>query len=202
MKDGFRTIFYVCCAIILTAVILSIMAYFGISSGKQSTDNTILGVPYYNETPPDTAGFLFRFDDGGSVFLNMDFYEEKISVILFDTKTVKQNVLEYGYTVNYTFDTDYIFLSEFIDRLGGIEMNLEGSLLRYTGVQVADLLKNKQADKKTVVSVLLQKISKNGFSKNDLLYIIKNTTTELNFPSGYPYIAPLPKLCRNINFVN
>ncbi len=202
MKDGFRTVFYVSSAIILTAVILSAMAYFGISQGEQATDNVTSDVPYYNQTPPDTAGFLFRFDDGGSVFLNMDFYEEKISVILFDTKTVKQSVLDYGYTVTYTVDTDYIFLAEFIDRLGGIEMELEGSLLRYTGVQVTDLLKNKQVDKRQVISVMLQKISKNGFSKNDLLYIIKNTTTELSFPSGYPYIEPLPKVCRNVNFVN
>lgn len=202
MKGRFRTALYVLSAVVITAIIMFVMAYFGITGNKKTTDNSVTSIPYYNQTPPDNAGILFRFQGGGSVFLNMDFYEEKISVILFDEKTVKQSVIDYGYTVTYTVDTDYIFLSEFIDRIGGIELSLDGSLLRYTGVQVTDLLKNGSVDKKQVISLVLQKISKNGFSKNDLLYIIKNTTTELNFPSGYPYIEPLPKLCRNVNFVN
>ncbi len=202
MKGKFRTALYVLSAVVITAAIMSAMTYLGISDNERVADNKAPGVPYYSQTPPDTAGILFRFTGGGSVFLNLDFYEEKISVILFDTKTVKQSVLDYGYTVTYTVDTDYIFLAELIDRFGGIEMELEGSLLRYTGVQVTDLLQNKQVDKRQVISVMLQKISKNGFSKNDLLYIIKNTTTELNFPSGYPYIEPLPKICRNVSFVN
>ncbi len=202
MKINLRTTIYVFLAVIVTAAIFTAMTYLGVSQSEGQADNTVPSVPYYNETPPETAGILFRFNDGGSVFLNLDFYENKVSVILFENRTVKQRVLDYGYTVTYTVDTDYIFLSEFIDRFGGIEMNIEGTLLRYTGVQVTDMLREDSLDKRRVISVVLDKISKKGFSKNDLLFIIKNTTTELSYPNGYPYIEPLKNLCRNVSFVN
>ncbi len=202
MKSNLRTTIYVSLAVLISAAIFTTMTYLGVSKSEKPTDNAVPNVPYYNETPPETAGILFRFNDGGSVFFNLDFYENKVSVILFEDKAVKQRVLDYGYTVTYTIDTDYIFLSEFIDRFGGIEMNIEGTLLRYTGVQVTNLLKEGLGDKRKVISSILDKISKKGFSKNDLLYIIKNTTTELSYPNGYPYIEPLQSLCRNVSFVN
>ena len=202
MKNKHKTAIYFCVAVIICSACFSAMIHFTVNKKQTQADSNVQSVPYYEEQPPDNAGLLFRFKDNGSVFLNFDFYEAKVSIIFFDGKITKQTVLDYGYTLTAAFDTDYIFLSEFIDRFGGLELQSGGQMLRYTGVQVVELLEKGEISKKAAMSAILGKIAQNGFSKNDLTFIIKNTQTELSFPEGYPLIAPLPNTCRTLNFVN
>ena len=159
-------------------------------------------MPYYEQTAPDSVGVLFRFENLSSVFLNLNYSEEKISVITFDKKVPKQEIARYGYSVDHVFDADYVFLSDFIDRFSGLELQDGDILKRYTGVQICQLLEQNDLEKNTVIAALLSKINYWGFSKNDLTFLIKNTNTELNYPTGYPLIEPLPRLCARVNFVN
>lgn len=202
MNKKVKKVIYFLLAVTLTSALMSAAAFFVFNTDKTDADSDTPSVPYYEETPPDNVGLLFRFDTQSSVFFNLDFYEEKISVILFDTKITKQTVLDYGYTVTYVFDTDYVFLADFIDRFGGIEMQSDNGLQRYTGVQITEMLETGAVKRRDVITAVLSKISFTGFSKNDLTFIIKNTDTLLNFPSGYPMIAYIPRLCGRVNFVN
>lgn len=202
MKNKYKTALYFCVAVIICSVCFSAIIHFTVTKKQTQADSNVQSVPYYEEQPPDNAGLLFRFKENSSVFFNLDFYEEKVSVIFFDTKITKQTVLDYGYTVTTTFDTDYIFLAEFIDRFGGIEVQNGEILQRCTGVQITQMLENETLEKHAVITALLSKISFSGFTKNDLTFIIKNTQTQLSFPEGYPLIAPLSNVCRTINFVN
>ncbi len=202
MNKKLKKAIYFLLSVTLTSALMSCAAYFVFNTDNTKTDSGVESVPYYQETPPDNVGLLFRFDKNTSVFFDLDFSNEKISVILFDTKITKQTVLDYGYIVDYVFDTDYIFLADFIDRFGGIEMQSDGGLLRYTGIQVTEMLKEGKVQRREVISSLFSKISHIGFSKNDLTFIIKNTDTSLNFPSGYPMITYIKHLCGRVNFVN
>ncbi|MBE6806283.1 MAG: hypothetical protein E7526_07245 [Ruminococcaceae bacterium] len=202
MNKKVKKAIYFLLAVTLTSALFSLAAFFVFGGETANTKGGASSVPYYEETPPDNVGVLFRFDNKTSVFFDLDFFDEKISVILFDTKIPAQTVLDYGYTVTYTFDADYIFLADFIDRFGGLEMKTEEQLQRYTGVQVTEMLENGTASRHEVIKALFSKISITGFSKNDLTFIIKNTDTLLNFPSGYPIITRLQKISRSVNFVN
>lgn len=202
MKQKIKTTFYFLVAVILCSTIFSAMIYFALNDKQTQVDNSVQSVPYYEQTPPDNAGLLFRFENHGSVFLNLDFYEEKVSVIIFDSKITKQTVVDYGYSVFATFDSDYVFLADLIDRFGGLELEDNEKLFRYTGVQVTELLIKNKENAKAVITALLGKIAHNGFSKNDLTFVINNTSTQLSYPEGYPLITYLGQICRTINFVN
>lgn len=202
MNKKFKKAIYFLLSVTLTASLMSAAAFFVFNTDNAKTDSVVESVPYYEETPPDNVGLLFRFDTHTSVFFSLDFYQEKISVILFDTKITKQTVLDYGYIVDYVFDADYIFLADFIDRFGGIEMQIDGDLRRYTGIQVTAMLEEGKVQRREVIVSLLSKINFTGFSKNDLTFIIKNTDTSLNFPSGYPMITYIKHLCGRVNFIN
>ena len=189
-------------AVVLTSALLTLATILIFNGNNKKVDNGASSVPYYEQTPPDNVGLLFRFSQKGSVFLNLDYQSEKISVITFFEKIAKQKVLDYGYGVSYTFDTDYIFLADFIDRFGGLEFQSGENLQRYTGVQIIEMLEKKELSEKQVIAAVLTKINYLGFSKNDLTFIIRNTDTDLSYPSGYPLIWDLKKLCTRINFVN
>ncbi len=202
MNKKVKKAIYFLLSVLITSALMSAAAFFVFNTDKTEIDNNIQSVPYYEETPPDNVGLLFRFDAQSSVFLNLDFYGDKMSVILFDSKITQQAVLDYGYTVDYVFDTDYIFLADFIDRFSGVEIQTENDLRRCTGIQVTEMLEAGKISRRDVITALFSKISFTGFSKNDLTFIIKNTGTSLNFPSGYPIIAHIPRLCGRVNFVN
>ena len=165
MKKRVKSVLCFLVAVIFCSACFSAMIYFTVTEKKTQTDSGVQSVPYYEEQPPDNAGLLFRFQQSGSVFFDFDFYEERVSIIFFDTKITKQTVLDYGYTVTATFDTDYIFLSEFIDRFGGIEVQNGNNLQRYTGVQIAEMLEDETIDKRSVITALFSKISFSGISK-------------------------------------
>ncbi len=202
MKKKLRTVLYFLIAVVVCSAIFSAMIHFTVTEKSAEAEGDVQSVPYYEQEPPDNAGLLFRFENNGSVFLNLDFYEKKVSVIFFDTKIAKQRVLDYGYSLTATFDTDYIFLAELIDRFGGLELQTETQWVRYTGIQVTELLEQGKVEKRDVTEAVLGKIANNGFSKNDLTFLIKNTDTLLSYPQGYPLIVHLPDVSRTVNFVN
>ena len=189
-------------AVVITSALLAAAAFFVFNEKNESVSNDTPKVPYYEQNPPDNVGLLFRFGVKGSVFFDLDYHNSKISAILFNEKTTKQGVLDYGYTVDYVVDADYIFLADFIDRFGGLEFQNGDKLQRYTGVQITDMLENDKLTEKQLISTILLKINSSGFSKNDLMFLIKNTHTDLSYPSGYPLIANFHDLCLRINFVN
>ena len=161
-------------------------------------------VPYYNTDLPDSAGFLFNFYGGGGVFINFDFFSEKTAVIIFEDNAEAAEILQYGYIADNVLQADYTFLAEFIDLYGGLELRNDGEDERYTGVQIADMLSHSTGKtlKRQIIGGVLDKILKNGFTKEHLLFIIENTETDLNYPDGYILIDNLRYPLKNIYFVN
>lgn len=188
------------CIVLFFAVAVGVLAPHTDSTGGDNSES----VPYYNTDLPDSMGFLFNFYGGGGVFINFDFMSEKTAVILFDDNTDRSAVLQYGYTADKSIQADYTFLGEFIDLYGGLELQVSGSTQRYTGVQVTDLLAHStdRELKRQVIDGILKKIEQNGFTKEQLLFIIENTETELNYPDGYILIDNILGPLKNIYFVN
>ena len=81
------------------------------------------------------------------------------------------------------------------DIAGGIE--LEGE--RYTGVQITDMLEYSvvtKDTKKQITEEIIMGIAENGFTKEDMLYIIENADTNLKFASAYTWMDYIGELCK------
>ena len=159
-------------------------------------------VPYYNSTP-ENAGVMFDICSDRVLFY-MDFEKNNMRVI-FDPKITSIGANLYGYSVDYTISGNYDLLGYIIDVMGGIELESEEEILRYTGVQIADML-SKTADtnelSRKIISKLLEKIGEKGFGKENFLYIIENSETNLTVPDCYYWSDYMKSICRNATVIN
>jgi len=92
-----------------------------------------------------------------------------------------------------------------VDILGGIEMSDGEEVLRYTGVQISDMLsRNADSDaiSREIILKLVEKIEKTGFQNEDFLYIIENSNTDLTVPDCYYWPEYISAICGNVQIVN
>lgn len=171
------------------------------SAGYLYLDNKINGidvlenaenVPYY-ETLPQDSTIMFNICDD-SILVNLNFSEKSIKVISAEENAKNQDTV-YGYNIDYYLNCNYKTVGYLTDIAGGIE--LEGE--RYTGVQITDLLEYSAVSKDTkklITEKIITGISENGFTKEDMLYIIENSDTNLKFASAYTWTQYIAELCK------
>jgi len=194
----FKGYFAIFCAVVL----FSLVGYFSLKTPKQQVGQGVENVPYVEETL-ENYGLLFSFSEGGSVFINLDFYNKKTSFMFFDEEVEGLYMRQFGYRVDNVFKADYVFLAEFIDRFGGITLTGE-TTMRYTGVQVTDML-SKSLDRKlkhSIAEALISKINTVGFNKRDLIFLIEETETDMSFPTGYGLLEGINKVSNEVYFIN
>lgn len=200
----FKKAFYVVLSVIVSAAVFTGAAFLFLREDSSHADNALEGVPYYEELP-NAVGLLFCFEEGGSVFLNLDFDENETRVLLLPNGANDSDVTRYGYTVFKTVKTDYECLSSVIDRLGGIELRDDTlGLLRYTGVQVTETLSHTAAEdiRREIISAVFEKIKAGAFTKETLIYIIENSDTALSFPDAYAWLPHLQDIAADLQFIN
>ena len=125
--------------------------------------------------------------------------------ILFDTEQTAVGDTLYGYSVDYLIEGDYDLLSGIIDIAGGIEMENGEEVLRFTGVQVTDILSrttDREELRRKIISKIIEKIRETGFQKADFLYIIENSNTNLTVPDCYYWSDYITDLCTNARIIN
>lgn len=186
----------VCCAIFVG------VGYFYLNSKIENVQQNTLSVPYYSQEP-DNVGVMIEIGQHKTFFF-LDFYYKSISVI-FDADDLTENGNILGYQVDHYILADYSLLSGIIDIVGGIELETEGEALRYTGVQITDMLSTStdyDRLERTVITKIMKKISENGFQKDDFLYIIENSDTTLTVPVCYYWSDYIKELCDSVNEVN
>lgn len=158
-------------------------------------------VPYSFSTP-ENKGVMFNIGNTDILFY-LDFEDENLKVVFppegFDGYEL------YGYSVDFNVSADYDFLSGFIDNIGGIDLNVEDSTLRYTGVQVAELLSyTVETDDLTrqIVIQILKKIGAEGIDEEAFWLIAETCKTDLTVPDCYPWFRYIKRLCANGNIIN
>ncbi len=159
-------------------------------------------MPYYSEAP-ESVGIMFDICNDKTFFF-LDFYDKRISAIYNAGELQRENIIM-GYSIDYCITGDYDLLAGIIDNVGGIELDYGDEELRYTGVQVKDIL-SKTVDNsdimREIVEKTIEKIALNGFSKADLLYIIENSETDITMPICYFWTDYMKELCGSFNEVN
>ncbi len=186
---------------LICGVIFVGVGYFYLENAEQPAGNEASSVPYYSSVP-DNSGVLF--DIGGSkTFFYLDFEGEMLKVIFVDQKEITDEI--YGYSVDYTITSDYSILAEITDIAGGIDMVVEGEMLRCTGVQVVDILTTSPdylTLRREIIEKIIENLGKNGFQKQDFLYIIENSDTNLTVPDCYFWDEYISLLCKNVRIIN
>ncbi len=158
-------------------------------------------VPY--EHIPDNAGIGLLLPDNSAVLVYLNFENSCINVVNIDNYDAGNN-LYYGYTVDYTVEMNYQLISGLVDRLGGVNIQLGGETLRYTGVQVVDLITGNKDNniKSQIINEVFRQISKNGFSKENFVYIIQNAKTNLSLLDCIYWLDYIDKIRDDIKIMN
>lgn len=150
-------------------------------------------VPYYS-VPSDATILMNICED--KILLNLKFEEEKINIAF-----VEGGEYDYGYTIDYTLNSNYELVGYLVDISGGIEING----LRQTGIQITEMLQFtqvKNSQKREIIEAIVKGIANSSFTKEDLLFIIENSESNLKFNECYFWTGYISKLCKFPCFIN
>ena len=168
-----------------------------IAAEQKQTD-----VPY--RKLPENKNICLCFEGGDACILQLDFENGQILAVYIDEYRGKKETY-FGYKIDYTVHLSNDTVGQIIDRLGGLNLQtLEGEM-RCTGVQVQQMMREVEDEKefkKTVILKIFEQICKNGFTKEDLLYIIEEDISDLSLVDTFYWHSYLPDMAARINFVN
>ena len=190
--------------VIISALCLTVFigaGYYYLSRNLVKTETKPQQIPYYQETSQN-AGLIFDVL-GDKTFIYLDFENTKLSISLFPEESQIMGNNIYGYPLDYKIGTDVDFIADFVDYLDGIELTLETETLRYTGVQVADIIlsDNEKQLKQQIATAILHRISENGLGKDFFLEIVENCETNLTVPDFYCWPDYIKKLAQNPHII-
>lgn len=174
---------------------------YNLNKVVKDTEQKDYTVPYVRT--PENRGIALVFPEDSAILVYLDFEDECIRLV--DIESFDPACPQYyGYTTDYTVQISYELIEGIVDRVGGIELEYGGQKLRYTGVQVIDLIAygHAQEMKRQIVLEIFNKISKNSFSKDDFVYIIQNSESNLSFVDCIDWIDYLKDMSGRVNFVN
>lgn len=187
---------------VMTCFLLVATGYWYLSRSVKIVDRTVSDVPY-RFANPENQGILITIGTENT-FVYLNFEEEAITVIDPPSDFSRDEGI-YGYPIDHTVSASVEWLSSLIDAVGGIELTNEGETLRYTGVQIADLLDHLPDTgelKFVILRALLQKISENGLDRADFKAAIEGAETDLTLIDCYRWEESIGEMCRHVNFVN
>ena len=185
----------VCCSLFVGG------GYFYLRKNFKEAENKVSSVPY-SFSAPDNKGILLEVC-GSFTFLYLDFEEEILKIIIPAGNEYGEEI--YGYPIDFTVSADYRFVAAVIDYADGIELDLNGETLRYTGVQIADIL-SRTVDtaelKRKIITALMQKIGENGIDGEVFHYTVESTETDITVPDCYSWEKYIAVLCKNGRIIN
>lgn len=194
-------IFFGCIIVFLSA------SFFYLKHGLDEKNNAVAksesSVPYQKSNCENTC-LVFCLDDGSAVMIYLDFSSNKvISAVMYDYSEKDEKTL--GYTADFKIYADWNLVAGIIDRIGGIELDINGESLRLTGVQTVDLISSGGVTFDLYRSILLsvyKRIARVGLSNADLVYIIENGKTDMSMPDCYYWQDLLPELFSRSSIIN
>lgn len=183
---------------------LASYAYLQINIGNGTdtqADAPDYTIPY--KRTPDDKGIAFIFPDNSFIIVYLNFNDSSINILnvsCFDEKTTQYS----GYTTDFKVYTDYELIEGIVDRVGGINLEIDGQTMRYTGNQITEFfsIPYTKEFKNEVISQIFNQISKNGLSKDDFSYIIENSDTDLTIPDCFDWFEYIKDMSSRVSFVN
>ncbi len=173
------------------------VGYYYIQSQTTPAKSETESVPYYEYTP-ENKGVLLNFGTR-CVYTYLDFANLAVTVII-----NPENTEEKGYATDFIVDADYTLIAKMIDYFEGVNLDIEGETLRYTGGQVVDLLSSNNDNelREKIISSVFLKIKEQGVGVDFFNIIIINSKTDLKMPDCYFWKDKIDDISNNINFLN
>ncbi len=187
----------ICLAIMTGTALLLVPAVIG--GGQQNVADDISGVDY-GKTPQNIA-LLFTAENGSGALIFLDFENTKTHTYIFEQNAV-ENAIKLPYQISYTLAMPNDFLYKLCDRLGGIDLELNGQKNRYFSASLAEFCENSTETDKLfkVSSGFFEKIAKIGLSSEDFMFIIEECETTLGYSVCYGFIDHISKMAENCVF--
>lgn len=179
----------------VVCLILFISAgYFYLRGSFVTTQNENNSVPYYKQIPKN-SGLLFEIPEDKTYFY-LDFENQNI-LVAFSGES-------FEYPVDFKVKTDLDFVADFVDSIEGIELVLGNKTLRYTGVQVEDLISADKdlSLKPQIIKAIFDKISNVGMTKEMFSEIIERCETNLTVPALYGWLDYIKEVSANVIFID
>ena len=154
-------------------------------------------VPYYDYVP-ESKGVMLNFGTR-CVYTYLDFENSSITVMINPQETESK-----GYKVDFVVNADYNLIAKMVDYFEGINLEIGGETLRYTGGQVVDLLStnNDNSLRQRIILSFFSKVKEQGVGVDFFNIIITNSKTNLKMPDCYFWKDKMDEISNNINFLN
>ena len=187
-----------------------LVLFFGISYGylRYHINKTLSEVDQKDYTIPyerrhDNKGIAFIFPDNSATLVYLDF--ESLCIRLLDIPQFESQKVQYnGYTADYTVKMNLALVEGIVDRVGGVDLEIDGAMMRYTGAQIAEqiTIPDNNELKQQLLLQIFEQIQKNNFSKEEFVYIIENSENNLSFIDCIFWIEYLDDMSSRISFIN
>ncbi len=200
MKNNFKLFlktFFICT---ISFLIFLSLGYFYLSDNIKEIDSNTENIPY-NQVPSENVGILFSWVDE-EAFFYLDFFESKLIVSLNPDKT--NDGMINGYSHTYTVNANDMLIVDCIDNIGGVELLYNDEKIRYTGIQLLELLKrtNSLQVRRDIIKEAVEIFENYGISSSFFSDVITNSNTNLKLSDSYFWADYLPLLCENLYFID
>ncbi len=171
--------------------------YYYIQSQTTPAETETESVPYYDYIP-ESKGVMLNFGTR-CVYTYLDFENASVTVMV-----NPQDVETKGYNADFIVNADYTLIAKIVDYFDGVNLEINGEILRYTGGQVVDLLSsdNDDALRKAIILSIFSKIKEQGVGVDFFNIVISNSQTNLKMPDCYFWKDKINGISNNINFLN
>jgi len=152
---------------------------------------------------PDNCGILFKMPDNSGCLLYLDFGKLNITVIPADDVSEVEESYK-GYEVNNTVNCNYELISTVVNRIGGLNTEIDGESIRLSGEQTVELICEDESDsrKKELILSAAKAIKENGITRSDIVYIIGNCDCSgLSLANCYYWSEYLGEMSDNVNVI-
>lgn len=176
------------------------LGYYYLNKSFTQAETKTENIPYSQEID-ENVGLLFKIGTQ-ETFLNLDFYNKKITASLTPESPTQNRI--YGYPHNFTVQCDSNVLVNIIDYLNGLELIIDNEKYRYTGSQIMDLIYTQKLEnhEREIVKGICEKISKQGVGTDFFADIIKNSTTDLKLTDCYFWADEISVIAANLHFID
>ena len=203
-KTVFKTALTVFFSFLIFASFIFGYLYINIKSEikKSEADTKENRIPY-EEIAPEGKGVLLHFESGNYIMMYLDFKGN--AIYLADLKDNPQSAEKYGFPTDYNVDITSNTVRVAVDISGGVELAIDDVPMRYTGVQINELLAYSTYIthiRKQILLSFFENIGENGITRNELINIFENSYTDLTVPDYYKWPSYLKAMSTRVFFVN
>ncbi|MDO4608342.1 MAG: hypothetical protein Q4B40_04030 [Clostridia bacterium] len=201
MKGLLKKVFIFFCCAFLFFGLSYVYLYYNFNKESAEADQKQYNVPY--EQKPENKSIAFVFADNSACLVHLDF--DNMGIRLLNIEEFEGNTAVYsGYSCDYTVQVSYQLIEGIVDRVGGVNLDIDGQIRRYTGIQVVDIISHGCDEdlKKDILLEIFTGISKNNFTKDDFVYIVENSKTDLSVIDCIYWVDYIKDMSCQINFIN